>query len=99
VGKVLLERRRLPPDAQRRFDLRLHKVIPFGSAIIIDRMDAANARIQIETKPYREGMKYSFAFEIIPTGREGLYEALLRGFERLVGEGQSAVELEWANAG
>ena len=38
-------------NKQKRFSIKVHNTLPFGSAIILDG-DLENGRIQIETKPY-----------------------------------------------
>ena len=78
----------LSSDAQKRLDIRVHRAIPFGSAIMIDHHESIG-RIQIETKPYKAPLRKSFAFEIAPTGPDDLYHALVRGFEDLLRDGEA----------
>jgi hypothetical protein len=82
----------LPTEIQEQFSVRVHPVLPFGSAILLDH-GYPNGRIQIETKPYKAGLQKSFAFEV---GRSrcssGLYDVLSASFERLLRDGQPAVD-------
>ena len=71
LGHILNFRGSLSVGAQRRLNVKVHKALPFGSAILIDYDDPTRARVQIETKPYKEPLHASFAFEIVPTGQEG----------------------------
>lgn len=87
IRNLVQFRRTLSSTAQTKMELRIHKAIPFGSAILIDHREPSG-RIQIETKPYKAPLRKSFAFEVAPTGSSGLYEALAMGFETLLGEGE-----------
>ena len=78
--------RSLPEAHRQAFDIRVHKSIPFGSAIMLDRVNI-NGRIQIETKPYKVGTQRSFAFEVMRTDEDGLFEALAEGYENLLQDG------------
>ena len=79
-------KRSLSMSAKKRFKLRAHKAIPFGSAILIDHKEP-QGRIQIETKPYKTPLRKSIAFEIIPTGSSGLYKTLIDSYEKLIDDG------------
>lgn len=81
----------LDPKQQKRFTLRVHRTLPFGSAIILDG-DCDNGKIQIETKPYKVGMRRSFAFEVINNG--GIfYDTLKTSYYELVEDGLDYDEL------
>jgi hypothetical protein len=68
-----------------RFEIRVHNAIPFGSAIMLDE-DAIGGRIQIEVKPYKEGWRKSFAYEIENDG--GVFFATIRrSYMRLIEDG------------
>jgi hypothetical protein len=54
----------LKDEAKKRFNLKVHNVVPFGSAIMLDE-DTIGGKIQIEVKPYKVGWRKSFAYEII----------------------------------
>jgi uncharacterized protein len=79
----------LSSSAQKRFDIRVHNAIPFGSAIIIDGDDDLNGRIQIETKVYKAPYDSSFAFEVMRTKKDGYYDTLLKGYRDLMTDGES----------
>lgn len=51
IDELVKFRYSLSTEAQRRFEIRVHNAIPFGSAIMIDHIEEFG-RIQIETKPY-----------------------------------------------
>jgi len=55
---------------------------------MIDHREAWG-RIQIETKPYKAPVRKSLAFELGPTGSDGLYAALTDGFETLLKDGRT----------
>ena len=57
-----------------RFVVRIHDVIPFGSAIIRDHV-TDKGKLQIETKVYKAPINSSFAFEVT--------KALKQAFMRL----------------
>lgn len=81
-------RQRLSKQIQDRFEIRVHNVIPFGSAIIIDG-DTGKGKIQIETKTYKSPFNKSFAFEISDRGNNELFMTLLNGYCRLIEEGST----------
>src|SRR5208282_2140719 len=84
-------KRALNERIQGRFDVRVHPVLPFGSAILLDHK-YPNGRIQIETKPYKVGLQRSFAFEVGRSPESNvLYDTLLTAYEKLLAEGQSLV--------
>lgn len=81
-------REELSSNAQKRFDIRVHEAIPFGSAIIIDH-EEEYGRIQIETKPYKAKLSESFAFEVAPSGGSNFFHSLLNGYMKLIKDGHS----------
>ena len=83
----------LSEDAQRRFFIRCHNTIPFGSAIMLDHK-TKKGRIQIETKPYGSVLNDSFAFEVAPFGSSGFYDRLVTGYERLMDDGSSIDQID-----
>jgi hypothetical protein len=95
VCELLRFKQSLPRGVQKRFDIRVHHTLPFGSAIILDH-GHANGRIQIETKPYKAGVQQSLAFEIGPTEHSNLYTVLVTAFETLLKDGRpiSIAQLE-----
>lgn len=84
--KTLVDfRKLLKEDEQKRFIIKVHQTLPFGSAIILDG-DTENGTIQIETKPYNVGMRKSFAFEI--QNNNGIfYETLKQSYYKLIDDG------------
>jgi len=78
----------LPRTSQKRFDIRVHDSLPFGSAIMLDHL-SPTGRIQIETKPYKAGFQQSLAFEIGPSDHSSLYNVLKKAFETLLKDGKS----------
>lgn len=75
----------LSDDEQERFSIKMHKTLPFGSAIILDG-DQEQGKIQIETKPYKVGMRKSFAFEIVNNGSL-FYETIKSSYYNLIDDG------------
>ena len=75
----------LNDDEQLRFSIKMHKTLPFGSAIILDG-DQEYGKIQIETKPYKVGMRKSFAFEIVNNGSL-FYETIKSSYSELIDDG------------
>ena len=73
---------KLLPNAQERFVIKVHKSIPFASAIMLDD-DIETGRIQIETKPYKAGMRDSFALEFNNNGN-GFYNTLRSSYHNLI---------------
>lgn len=90
--KTLMDfRNRLKDDEQKRFIIKAHQTLPFGSAIILDG-DTESGTIQIETKPYDVGMRKSFAFEI--QNNNGIfYETLKQSYYKLIDDGILCNEL------
>lgn len=78
-------RNSLEANEQDRFFIRVHRTLPFGSAIILDG-DTEKGTIQIETKPYDVGMRKSFAFEIKNNGGT-FYETLKQSYYKLIDDG------------
>lgn len=70
--------------------LRYHNSIPFGSAILLDE-DFIEGKIHIETKPYKTRTPKSFAFEIMPVLKEGLFDSIKEGYSRLIQEGDTMI--------
>jgi hypothetical protein len=86
--KTLVQfRSTLSAGAKERLELRVHKAIPFGSAIIIDH-EEPYGRVQIETKPYKAPHNKSFAFELAPAGETSLYLAIVAGYLALLRDGE-----------
>ncbi|MFA5897634.1 MAG: CBASS cGAMP-activated phospholipase [Hyphomicrobium sp.] len=76
-------------QAAERLAIRVHRAIPFASAILIDHR-TPTGRIQLETRPYRAPLKDSFGFEVARSAQDCLYESLASGFERLIKDGAAA---------
>lgn len=74
-------------EKQKKFAIKMHNTIPFGSAIILDG-DLEKGRIQIETKPYKVGMRKSFAFEIINDGNS-FFDTIKTSYYDLINDGNS----------
>ena len=84
--KTLIDfRNSLKKNEQERFIIKVHQVLPFGSAIILDG-DTESGTIQIETKPYDVGMRKSFAFEI-QNNNGDFYETLKQSYYKLINDG------------
>ena len=82
-------KQKLPEKMRNRFDIRVHSVMPFGSAILLDH-GHSTGRIQIETKPYKVGLQKSIAFEVAKNaGSSDLFNTLAVSYETLVADGQS----------
>jgi len=77
----------LRKHARTRVDLRVHGAVPFGSAILLDHR-LPTGRIQIETKPYKAGLQRSFAFEVMRTEPDGLYDVLSASYDALLDDGR-----------
>lgn len=82
----------LEPDEQKRFIIKVHNTLPFGSAIILDG-DLDGGTIQIETKPYKVGMRKSFAFEISNNNGE-FYDTIKTSYYNLIQDGKTYNEVE-----
>lgn len=78
-------RNSLDINARKRFVIKVHQTLPFGSAIILDG-ETKNGTIQIETKPYGFGMRQSFAFQLENNGGY-FYNTLLESYRKLVNDG------------
>ena len=87
ICELLRLKQSLPRGAQKRFDIRVHGTLPFGSAIMLDHL-LPKGRIQIETKPYKAGFQQSLAFEIGPSDHSNLYNVLRKAFETLLRDGR-----------
>ena len=87
LEKLISLRDTVPPERRHSFQIRVHKSIPFGSAILLD-VDEPDGRIQIETKPYKVPSQRSFGFEVMRTCDDGLYESLLEGYRELIRDGE-----------
>ena len=74
---------------QKRFSIRVHDALPFGSAIMIDCETDGQipGRIQIETKPYQQPYNSSFAFEITDYEGNELYQNIYKGYIKLMEDG------------
>lgn len=85
---LLKLRERLSQDGKRRFTVGVHNTLPFGSAIILDE-NSSGGRIQIETKPYKQPLNRSFAFEVTRTDTSDFYDCLVRSYRQLVDDGEN----------
>lgn len=92
LKKLLQLKKALTNHAQKRFLIKVHRTLPFGSAIILDG-NSNSGKIQIETKPYKVGMRKSFAFEVINNGNS-FYETLLSSYCELIKDGLTYEELQ-----
>lgn len=88
LQELLCLKERLPDSVQKRFDIRVHKTPPCGSAILLDHHEGSG-RIQIETKPYKAGLQNSFAFEVVRTPASNFYDVLATSFNTLLQDGDS----------
>lgn len=75
----------LPTQNQERLSIKMHNALPFGSAIILDG-NFEHGKIQIETKPYKVGMRKSFSFEIINDGNS-FYNTIKSSYYELIDDG------------
>ena len=75
----------LSAEMQKGFSIKMHNTLPFGSAIILDG-NLEGGRIQIETKPYKVGMRKSFSFEIINDGNL-FYDTIKSSYYELIDDG------------
>lgn len=91
LRQLLHIREGMPASVQARFSIRVHRAIPFGSAILIDH-ETASGRIQVETKPYKAPMRQSFAFEVASSGENDLYSSLITGYNLLLADGEEVTE-------
>ena len=91
---LLKFRRTLSMPAALNLRLRLHDVVPFGSAILLDHK-APYGRIQVEMKAYMAPISKSFAFEVrrpyVPNDG-ALYDTLATAFELLTLNGRDMCE-------
>jgi Predicted nucleotide-binding protein containing TIR-like domain len=72
-------------DAAKRFAIRVHDSIPFGSAIMLD-VFGSEGRIQIETKSYKAPVRKSFAFELMNNEKSMIFSTLRDGYCKLIDE-------------
>jgi hypothetical protein len=79
-------RESLSDDYRAYMSVRTHNAIPNASAILIDHK-TPDGRIQLETKPYKSAMQYSFGFEVRAGSK--FYETLVSSYERLLSDGSS----------
>lgn len=86
LNKLNELKRILPESSKKRFSINVHKTLPFASAILLDA-DAENGKIQIETKPYKVGMRKSFAMEFINNGGD-FYNTLKDSYYELINDGE-----------
>ena len=82
LKKLSQLKKAFPEEDQKRFSIKMHNTLPFGSAIILDG-NLEGGRIQIETKPYKVGMRKSFAFEIINDGNQ-FYDTIKSSYFELI---------------
>ena len=91
LRKLCDVKKRLSLEQQQRFIIKVHKTIPFASAIMLD--DALpTGRIQIETKPYKAGMRDSFAMEF-KNNEQKFYETLRKSYHTLIDDGDNVENL------
>ena len=84
--KALYElRTNLSNDAKKRFVLKVHNVVPFGSVIMLDD-DTVGGKIQIEVKPYKVGLRKSFAYEFLNEGGS-FFETIRTSYINLINDG------------
>ncbi|MBI5138798.1 MAG: hypothetical protein HZA95_03290 [Candidatus Vogelbacteria bacterium] len=86
---LLIFKKSLPKHLHAHLDVRVHSVLPFGSAILLDHENKRKGKIQIETKPYKAGIQNSFAFEVMHLESGGFYDTLVSSYETLLTDGQS----------
>lgn len=79
-------------EEQKRFVIKVHNSIPFASAILLDD-DLETGRIQLETKPYKVGLRKSFAMEFKNNGKE-FYRNIQISYQNLI---DSAIEIDKLN--
>lgn len=77
----------LAPSKKNNIRLRFHNSVPFASAILMDEDDTIKGRIQLETKAYKLRSPKSFAFEIMPVLRDGFFDNIKAGYNRLLNDG------------
>jgi hypothetical protein len=75
----------LKKDARKRLQIRVHGAVPFGSAILIDS-EETGGKIQIEVKPYKMGLRNSFAYEIQNKGQP-FFQVMKNSYFNLVRDG------------
>lgn len=85
LRKLKILKDSLSVNAQCRFSIKMHRTLPFGSAIILDG-DQEYGKIQIETKPYKVGMRKSFALEITNNGNT-FFETIKSSYYELIDDG------------
>ncbi len=85
----------LSSEDKKRFFIRVHNALPFGSVIMIDCEDVnqKRGRIQIETKPYDQPYNSSFAFEITNYEGNNLFRNIYNGYKKLIDDGQEWTEI------
>lgn len=88
LKKLCNLKKRLPKQSKERFVIKVHRTLPFASAIMLDD-DLPTGRIQIETKPYKCGMRDSFAMEFQNNGKK-FYENLCLSYHKLIDDGDNA---------
>jgi hypothetical protein len=86
LREILALKDSLSESERKRLSVRVHRAIPFGSAILLDHREA-HGRIQIESKVYKAHFDDSFAFEVAPTGSSGFYQTLAQGYQTLMDDG------------
>jgi hypothetical protein len=87
----------LSEEAKKRFTLKAHNVVPFGSVIMLDD-DTIGGKIQIEVKPYKVGLRKSFAYELVNEG--GLFfETIRTSYINLINDGLQYEEILHTYAG
>jgi hypothetical protein len=88
LDRIQAFRASLPEAHRDQFSLRVHRAIPNASAIMVDHR-LPTGRIQLETKPYKVGMRSSFGLEV--RSGSSFYSTLVRSYEQLLEDGQQLV--------
>lgn len=94
IKKILDLKEELSKENKEKLTLKVHNILPFGSAIILDceHQDRAKRRIQIETKPYKAPYNGSFAYEITDVGTNEMFKNLYEGYKMILKEGKEVTE-------
>jgi predicted acylesterase/phospholipase RssA len=87
IKELLKFKDRLSIHAKEKLNIRVHKAIPFASAILID-CEESYGRIQIETKAYKAPLRRSFAIEFGHRHADDLYGSLVTGYKELINDGE-----------
>lgn len=91
IDKLFDFKENMRTECRARLHIRVHKVIPFGSAILID-VDEKTGRIQIETKGYKCDLESSWGFEVLAGGRHPFYRTLAEAYKNVVQDSEELHE-------